>query len=225
MIAQYHDAQTPLHRIRPGPKLAAVFVGASIVFIFPFWSVLGLGAFLVGGLYVLAGIPARLALAQIRPVLLIFLAIYALHAFMGEWIFGLFVLARLALVIMLAALVTLTTRVSEMVEALEAGLSPLRHVGVDPARVALAVAMTIRFIPVIAGLAASIREAQAARGLDRSFIAVLVPLIVRTLRMADGVAEALDARGFETRSAARSRNSQAIAARGGEAGASAASRD
>lgn len=199
MIAGFHHADTPVHRFRPGIKIAAVFAGGTIAFVFANWIGLAALGSVVLALYVLARIPPRLALAQIRPAFLILVAIFALHAVFGEWLFGVFVVARLVVVIMLAALVTLTTRVSEMVSALEIGLGPTRFIGIDPARVALAVAMAIRFIPVIATEAAAIRESQAARGLHRSFIAILVPLVIRSLRMADSVAEALDARGFGTK--------------------------
>jgi biotin transport system permease protein len=205
MIAGFHHAETPLHRLRPGIKIAAVFVGGSLVFVFANWIALAALGSAVLALYAVARIPPRLAFAQIRPAMLILLAVFSLHALFGEWLFGIFVVMRFVTIIMLAALVTLTTRVSEMVAALEIGLGPARQIGIDPSRVALAVAMAIRFIPVIATEAAAIREAQAARGLHRSFVAILVPLVIRSLRMADSVAEALDARGFETKGdAARS---------------------
>ena len=199
MIAAFHHAETPVHRLRPGVKIAAVFMGATLAFVFANWIALAILASGVLVLYVIARIPPALALAQIRPALLILVAIFALHAIFDDWLFGVFVVARFVVIVMLAALVTLTTRVSEMVAALEIGLGPARHIGIDPSRVALAVAMAIRFIPVIATQAAAIREAQAARGLHRSFVAILVPLVIRSLRMADSVAEALDARGFETK--------------------------
>jgi biotin transport system permease protein len=202
MIASFHHADTPVHRLRPGVKIAAVFLWATLVFVFASWIALMILACGVLALYLVARIPAALALAQIRPAFLILLAIFALHAIFDDWLFGAFVVGRFVVIIMLAALVTLTTRVSEMVAALEVGLDPARHIGIDPSRVALAVAMAIRFIPVIATQAAAIREAQAARGLHRSFVAILVPLVIRSLRMADSVAEALDARGFETKDTA-----------------------
>jgi biotin transport system permease protein len=202
MIAAFHHAGTPVHRLRPGVKIAAVFMGATLAFVFANWVALAILASGVLVLYALARIPPTLALAQIRPAFLILVAIFALHAIFDEWLFGVFVVARFVVIIMLAALVTLTSRVSEMVAALEIGLGPTRHIGIDPSRVALAVAMAIRFIPVIATQAAAIREAQAARGLHRSFVAILVPLVIRSLRMADSVAEALDARGFETKARA-----------------------
>lgn len=62
----------------------------------------------------------------------------------------------------------------------------------DPARIALALALTIRTVPVIAALAAEVRHAHRPRGRGglRTF---LVTLLVGTLRHADPLA----ACGFE----------------------------
>jgi biotin transport system permease protein len=68
--------------------------------------------------------------------------------------------------------------------------------------VGLALAMTLRFIPLVAERADRIREAQAARGGSvrgpRALIAVVVPLLVSVLQLAHTVSEALDARGAES---------------------------
>jgi biotin transport system permease protein len=53
----------------------------------------------------------------------------------------------------------------------------------------------IRCVPVVVGLAEEVREAQLARGLGSSPRAFAVPLIVRSLRHADALGEALVARG------------------------------
>ncbi len=197
MIALYHDAQSPVHRLPPGIKLGVVAIVATLAFAFPgWWMLAGIGSG-VALLQAASRIPLKLVLAQIRPALWIFAAIFAIHAFLGDWLLGAFVVIRFVLILQLAALVTLTTRVSEIVEALERGLAPLRRIGIEPARIALAITLAIRFVPVMASEAAAIREAQRARGLQNSMIALAVPLIVRGLHTAESVAEALDARGFE----------------------------
>ena len=78
-----------------------------------------------------------------------------------------------------------------------AQVRPLRFVGVDPARVGLLLALGIRCVPVVVGLAHEVRDAQRARGLAASPRAFVVPLIVRSLRHADALGEALVARGAE----------------------------
>jgi biotin transport system permease protein len=59
------------------------------------------------------------------------------------------------------------------------------------------IAMTLRFIPLVAERAARIREAQSARGADRVRLGLVVPLLVAVLRLATTVGEALDARGAD----------------------------
>jgi biotin transport system permease protein len=84
-----------------------------------------------------------------------------------------------------------------MLEALVAGLGPLRRIGVNPDRVALVLALTIRCIPVISEIVVSVREAQIARGASRNPLALVVPVVIRTLRAAEALGEALTARGVD----------------------------
>ncbi len=70
-------------------------------------------------------------------------------------------------------------------------------VGVDPERIGLLLSLGIRSVPVVVGLAEEVREAQLARGLGMSPRAFAVPLVVRSLRHADALGEALAARGVD----------------------------
>jgi biotin transport system permease protein len=99
--------------------------------------------------------------------------------------------------VLLAALVTLTTRTTDMVDAVIRALGPLRRLGVDPERVGLLLSLGIRSVPVVVGLAEEVRDAQRARGLTASPRAFAVPLIVRSLRHADALGDALVARGID----------------------------
>ena len=75
-----------------------------------------------------------------------------------------------------------------------------------PYRLAFALGLAFRLVPLFLGSARSIVEAQRARGLDLArggplarlgkFVAVLVPIFMTALRDADRMAMALDARGF-----------------------------
>lgn len=203
MLGIYRHGTSPLHRARPGVKLAglallaiALFMPASPAGILA----VSLGAaFATAAGYGIAGIPARIGFAQIRPALWILGMIFVFHAIMGDVVTGALIIARFILLIALAALVTLTTRVSDMIATIEAGLAPFRRV-VDPGRIAMCLVLAIRFVPVLANEAHALQEAQAARGGKRAgpiaFIRLAVPLILRGLRLSETVAEALHARGF-----------------------------
>ena len=63
--------------------------------------------------------------------------------------------------------------------------------------VSLLLALTLRSIPVVATLAVQVQEARKARGAERSVRAFAVPLVIRTIRYADRLGEALLARGVD----------------------------
>jgi biotin transport system permease protein len=68
---------------------------------------------------------------------------------------------------------------------------------VNAERAALVFTLAIRAIPVVAALAAEIRDAQRARGGGLDVRAYGVPLVVRSLRYSDALGEALVARGVD----------------------------
>ena len=96
-----------------------------------------------------------------------------------------------------AGLVTLTTTTTDLSDVVVAGLGPFRRFGVNPERVGLLIALSIRAVPVVLGLAEQIRDAQRARGKTLSPRAFAVPLLVRALRHAQRMGDALVARGVD----------------------------
>lgn len=88
----------------------------------------------------------------------------------------------------------LTTRTSVMIDALESFLKPLSCIGVDPSKCSLALSLTIRFIPLIIKIFNEVRIAQNVRGLEKNLIATAIPIILNIFRMADNIAEAIEAR-------------------------------
>lgn len=190
----YRPGDSLLHRSPAGAKLALLALGGSLaIFVSHALALLGL-LLLAIGLFPLASFSLGTALRQLRPAAIVLALLFLAQLWISGLDAALVVTLRLATLLLVAALVTLTTRVSDMTETLERGLRVLRPLGVDPGRVSLAIALAIRFLPALGAVLEQVREAQRARGLDRSMIALLVPLLVRTLKMADEVAEAIDAR-------------------------------
>lgn len=111
--------------------------------------------------------------------------------------------ARILAVILLAGLFTLTTRVSDVLELLSRGLLPLERaglgrLGLTAERLSLAMALTMRSVPVVFGFYREIIEARRARGASTSpaaAVSMTTPLLVMSLRHAEETAEALAARG------------------------------
>jgi biotin transport system permease protein len=197
-LGLYLPGDSPLHRLPAGAKLLGLLlVGAGSFLLRDRPAAVAVGLLGVAGLYALARVPPRLAVAQIRPLLWVLVVTAGFHVLVNGWLRAAVVVGVIALLVMLAALVTLTTRTSDLVDAVVAAAGPLRRLGVDPERLGLVMALGIRCVPVVVGLAGQVREAQLARGLGTSPRAFAVPLIVRSLRHADTLGEALVARGAD----------------------------
>jgi biotin transport system permease protein len=198
----YVPRVTPVHRAPAGGKLLALVGLGVLVFAVPTLPVASgalAGVLLIG--LVVARLPATVLARQARVVAVWMVAIFTVHALVTDVSTGLETALRLLTLVLAAAVVTATTRVTAMVAVVERVCAPLRFVGVRPARIGLALAMALRFIPLVAERADRIREAQAARGGSvrgvRGLSAMVVPLLVQVLQFAQTVSEALDARGAD----------------------------
>ncbi len=126
-------------------------------------------------------------------VLLVAAANYAFHS-LHE---ALVVFCRLSALVLLAAGVTATTGISAFMDEITRLISPLERFGfVRAADVSLAVGLVIRFVPEIFARYQDIAAAHKARGLPVRPLTTIVPLIILTLKDADTIAMAIDARGF-----------------------------
>ena len=196
-LGLYVPGDSPVHRAPAGLKLVVmVAAGVGSVFLRAPWQV-AVALVVVLLAYAVAGMPPRTVVRQVRPLLWVGLATAVFHLLVNGWQRAVVVVGVLAVLVLLAALVTLTTRTTALVDAVVTTCRPLRVVRVDPDRVGLMIALGIRCVPVVIGLAEGVRDAQRARGLAASPRAFAVPLIVRSLRHADALGEALAARGLD----------------------------
>ncbi|HEY9497024.1 MAG TPA: energy-coupling factor transporter transmembrane protein EcfT [Intrasporangium sp.] len=196
-LAVYVPRDSVVHRLPAGTKLLLLVLAAvGVLALQQPWQVVVVLA-LIAVLYGAARIPWRTALEQVRPLLWFLLALGLFQVVVAGWQRAVVVVGAMLGLVLLATLVSLTTRTTAMVDVVVRWLRPLRRVGVDPERVGLLVALGIRSVAVIIELAREVRQAQLARGSSSSPLAFIVPLVVRTLRHADRLADALVARGVE----------------------------
>ena len=198
MIGLYRPGNSLLHRLPAGTKLLLLLASIILATIFARTPVhVGAVAIVVAGLFVVARIPLKLAAAQLRPVLWMVLIIGVFQVIITDWQRAVVVCGVLVISVALAALVTLTTRVTDMLDTVTRALGPLRRFGVDPDRIGLMLALAIRCIPVLATIVHEVSEARKARGLQWSMTALATPVLVRALRTADAMGDALVARGVD----------------------------
>ncbi len=197
MLSLYVPGDSIVHRLPAGAKLLALFAAGAALFAVSGVAVHTAELLAVAGLFRVARLPWRDTLHQLRPALLFLVPIFLFHVFVTDWGLGIETVLRILVLLLLAVLVTLTTKLSDMIDVLERAARPLRHIGVNPSKVGMMLSMVIRFIPLMMREAREILEAQRARGLDRSAIALLMPLLIKTLKMADDLSDAIEARGYD----------------------------
>ncbi|WP_159609293.1 energy-coupling factor transporter transmembrane protein EcfT [Glutamicibacter sp. JC586] len=187
-----------LSRIKPGWKFGSLLVLSIGLYLISSWQVLLVAFILSVALLASARVDLKQLRAPLISIVIILGVVFILLGIQTNWLNAVSSVLRLLTMCLLAYSVSLSTRFSEMLELFQQVASPIRVVGGNPDQVALALSMTIRFIPELKKVYNEVREAQHARGLANNPLAVTVPLVIRSLKIADETAEALDARGFDS---------------------------
>lgn len=196
MIGSYRPGTSALHRLGAGAKLVGLAASVVVIALLPEWWMLLIALVLALLGFAVAAIPPRDVVTQLVPVLWILLVAAPLNALFSGWESALEMSLRVTACVALAALVTVTTRVSAILDSVRAALRPFDR-RIDPERVGIVLAMTIRAVPLMTDIVRAVLDARRARGVERSLRAIAVPVVVRSLQTADAMGEALVARGFD----------------------------
>lgn len=196
LLGAYQPGTTLLHRLPAGAKLLGLAVLSLLTVVVRSATTSGV----ILGTAVLLLVLARARIATVARNLRGPLIVLGLLAAYQAWQRGpdhaFTVVGALAALILLATVLTVTTSIDELLDTLTRALRPLRRMGVDPERVALAFALMIRGVPTTLEIASETRQAALARGLDRSPRAYLTPMVIRVVAHARATGEALHARGI-----------------------------
>ncbi|MFR9803544.1 energy-coupling factor transporter transmembrane component T family protein [Pseudonocardia sp. RS010] len=195
-LGLYSPGDGVLHRAPAGAKLLVLLALVTAVVLVGSVAGLGGACVLVAAGYAIARIPVSRILPLLRTLLLLAVLVGALQVWLLGWHPALVTVLRLTASLAAASLFTLTTRIDAVVASVERALGPLRRIGVRADRLGLLVGLTVQAVTTLSAIAGSVREAARARGAERSPTAFAVPFVVRTLRHADELGEALAARGI-----------------------------
>ncbi|MGP6172967.1 energy-coupling factor transporter transmembrane component T family protein [Corynebacterium sp. A21] len=192
----YVPGNSLIHRTPPAWKFAllVLYILATAIFIgTPRWAALALLLPTLG--YVIARIPLRVALGQLWPPLPILVVLGLFQWWQRDAATALTMVLVIFAAIMAATLLTLTTTIPAIMDALEQLLAPLARFGIPVEAISLAVSLTIRLIPLQLSTVKEVLNARKARGAAFSIRAFGTPVLIRSMRRAHGIAEALQARG------------------------------
>ncbi|MGB3245148.1 MAG: energy-coupling factor transporter transmembrane component T [Sulfitobacter sp.] len=196
MISLTSPVRTAAHGWPAGVKLGALCVATVALFaVTSFWWHL---AFLAGVLALYAA-PGRLfftgGVGRLRMLWPFVVLVLAWHWLTDDVSKGAVIALRMITAVGLANLVTMTTSLSNMMGVVQWLAAPLRALGMNTRGIELAVALVVRFTPVLADKGQALTLSWRARAVKRPGWRILHPFMVLAIDDAEQVAEALRARG------------------------------
>ena len=224
ILGRYIPGDSIIHRLDPRSKLLAMFLLIVISF-WANNPVTNLLLFVVTGIFIsLSGVPLSFFIKGLRSMffLIAFTTIFQLFFISGGqvlWEIGFIkitshgieqagiIFCRFVLIIFFSTLLTLTTMPLSLATAVESLLSPLKRFKVPVHEIGLMLSMSLRFVPTLMDDTIRIMNAQKARGVDfgegnivqkvKAMIPILIPLFATSLKRADSLATAMEARGYQ----------------------------
>lgn len=225
-LGQYFPGNSLIHRLDPRMKILITF--AFIVFIFVATNFQGLALMLLLMVTVLflSGVPLSQYLKSLKAVLFIVAFTFVLNLFYGGgttvWSQrfpgftmritnggisnAVFVAVRIFSLILFSSVLTFTTSPTQLTDALERLMKPLKVLHVRVHEIAMMMTIALRFVPTLLEETDKIMNAQKARGADlesggfmqriKSLIPILIPLFVSSFRRAYDLAMAMECRCY-----------------------------
>jgi biotin transport system permease protein len=200
LTSLYVEGDTFLHRQRPGVKLALILIVGLALYFIELLAVQAGAMVIAGAIYFSLPMTLREAIYRLKPVLFAIAVLGLINIWLLSPQEAAVSTLRLLAVVFLAAAVTATTRIGDFMETITWALKPAERLGiVRAADVGLALGLVLRFLPDIFAHYEGLKEAHAARGIPFRPMKAIGPLIILTLKDADAIADAIDARGIRGR--------------------------
>ena len=223
-LGQFYPADSALHRLDPRVKVIATLALTVSVFFIKTIPQLALGYAFALVLIAISRVPAREVFSSVKPLVVVMGVLSVFNLFMtrtGEvvatlgpvtimsgGVYSAFLYTlRLVIAVILVALMLHATTPTEHTDAADALLAPLSRIGLPGHEIAMIFSLMLRFIPTLGDEASAILDAQTSRGGSlaegsfvhrvRSLIPVIVALLASSMRHANGLARAMDARCYE----------------------------
>lgn len=221
-IGQFYPVESPIHRLDPRVKVVAVFFYLISLFLFDGFAGYVVITLFLAGLIALSNVPIRYIMRGMKPILflLVFTSLFNIFGTRGdivfEWNFiritwqgiekAIFMAMRLIYLVIGSSMLTYTTTPNQLTDAIEKLFKPLELFKIPVHDFAMIMSLALRFIPILLEEANRIINAQSARGADfeegklwtrmRSMVSILVPLLVSSIRRANDLANAMEARCY-----------------------------
>ncbi|MDZ4135037.1 MAG: energy-coupling factor transporter transmembrane component T [Paracoccaceae bacterium] len=196
MLTLTSPFDTALHRLPAGGKLAALALVTLVLLPLRDPALLMAAALATAALYGAQGWGfAAYGAAMLRPFWPFVLVLALWHGWAGTYALGVGIALKMLCAVALANLVTMTTRLDDLIAVVEWLARPLMRLGLSPRVLAIAIALVIRFTPVLMDKTQMLIQAWRARSARRVSWRIVLPVVLMALDDAEHLAEALRARG------------------------------
>ena len=201
MKSLHVDGTGWLYRVSPRLKLLTLMGFSIALFLTRDLAALVAATVLAAGVLSATRLPLRDIALRLRPVMLTIFLVAAFSYLLLPVNDASVNLLRLTALALLATAVTITVSISQFMDEITLAAGPLERFGLlKAADIGLAVGLVVRFVPEIVNRYHAVRDAHRARGLPVRMATIVVPLVIMTLKDADAIADAIDARGFRGQS-------------------------
>lgn len=194
MGSLYSDTPTWLHRVSAGFKLLVLALLSIGLFAVQQWPLLLAITLVCALVYASLGAATRGAKNLVMGVLVASGLVAGFHVWMGQPILAAVTVTRLLSATLMGIALTLTTRYSDLLHVFEWLLSPLNQWGVRTERLALQLALMLRFTEHFFVVWRRLDDAYRLRTGKAGGFRILAPLTIHMLLTTRRVADALTLR-------------------------------
>lgn len=221
-FGQYFPGKSLIHRLDPRAKIILFIAHIVILFCTFSYPALAVTAVFTALFLILSGISPKFYFKSLKVIIFIVLFTSLLNLFYGSgepiwqwWIFkitlnginrAVFVTTRIICLILASSCLTFTTSPTELTDAIERLMKPLRFIHFPVHEIAMMMSLALRFVPTLLEETDKIMQAQKARGADmesgnlvkrvKALVPILIPLFVSAFRRAYDVATAMECRCY-----------------------------
>ena len=221
-FGQYFPGKSPVHRLDPRAKILMFVAYIVIIFCTFNFVALGITAAFTALFLAFSKISPKFYFKSLKVIIFIVIFTSVLNLFYGTgeplWQWGIiritqnginraiFVTVRIVCLILASSCLTFTTSPTELTDAIERLMKPLRVIRVPVHEIAMMMSLALRFVPTLLEETDKIMQAQKARGADmesgsfikriKAMIPILIPLFVSAFRRAYDIATAMECRCY-----------------------------
>lgn len=222
-IGQYFPGNSFIHKMDARAKIISVFLLIIFIFVCKNFASMGVMLLFVSAIYLSSKLSPKLMIKSLKPLIPIVILTSILQLYYNTsgdvlWSYkkiaitdggiytAIFIAVRIIALLVISSLLTYTTSPTDLTDAIEKLLSPLRVFKIDIHTFAMMMTIALRFIPTLIDEIDRIMSAQKARGADfesgnllvriKALFPIFIPLIISSFKRAFELADAMSCRCY-----------------------------